>query len=73
MNAKIENNLIAVHPSQNENGKWLTIDIPNGWDDVKKISKKVLVFDGENYTFTGWNSDTLRCYFRQTANVAKVK
>ena len=42
---------------------FLTIDVPNGWDDVKKISKKVLLFDGRRFTFSGWNSDTMKCYF----------
>lgn len=43
--------------------EYLTIDVPNGWDDVKKICKKVLSYDGRKFTFTGWNSDTLQCYF----------
>lgn len=65
MNAQIALNEIEVTPSvrPDVNRKFLTIDVPNGWDDVKKISKKVLVYGGERYTFTGWNSDTLKCYF----------
>ena len=43
--------------------EFLSVDVPNGWDDVKKISKKVLTYDGRKFTFTGWNSDTLKCYF----------
>jgi hypothetical protein len=73
MNATITNNQIAVRPSENESGKWLTIDVPNGWDDVKRISKKVLEFNGENYTFMCWNSDTMLCHFKQTNLVAKIK
>lgn len=70
--ATIAKNEIAVLPSENENGKWLTVEVPNGWDDVKKLTKKVLIFNNERYTFTGWNSDTLRCYFRLTNFVAKI-
>jgi hypothetical protein len=43
--------------------EFITVDVPNGWDDVKKISKKVLSYDGRKFTFTGWNSDTLKCHF----------
>lgn len=43
--------------------EYLTIDVPEGWDDVSKICKKVLSYDGRKFTYTGWNSDTLKCYF----------
>jgi hypothetical protein len=43
--------------------EYLTLDVPNGWDDVKKLCKKVLTFDGRQFTFTGWNSDTNKCFF----------
>jgi len=46
--------------------EYLTIDVPNGWDDVKKLSKKVLSYDGRKFTFTAWNSDTLKCYFARS-------
>lgn len=47
-------------------GHYLTIDIPNGYDDVKKLSGKVLRHDGRAYTFTGWNSDRNEMFFRST-------
>jgi hypothetical protein len=46
--------------------EFLTVDVPNGWDDVKKISKKVLSYDGRKFTFTGWNSDRNQCYFARS-------
>jgi hypothetical protein len=42
---------------------YLTIDCPAGWDDVKKICKKVLIYEGRRFTFTGWNSDRNECFF----------
>jgi hypothetical protein len=58
--------------------EFLTIDCPNDWDDVKKISKKALLFDGRRFTFSGWNSDRHECYFsaplggsRATAKIVK--
>lgn len=65
MKASILPNDISVVYSYRPDVKreYLTIDVPNGWDDVKKISKKVLSYDSRKFTYTGWNSDTLQCYF----------
>ena len=43
--------------------EFLAIDCPRGWDDVKKLTKKVLSYEGRKFTFTGWNSDSNECYF----------
>jgi hypothetical protein len=43
--------------------EYLMLDVPEGWDDVKKICKKVLEFNGKKFTFTGWNSDRNECFF----------
>lgn len=42
---------------------YLTFDVPNGWDDVKRICKKVLLYSGRRFTFRGWNSDRNECFF----------
>jgi hypothetical protein len=67
MTATINTNEIPVKHSvcADVNLEFLTIDVPNGWDDVKKISKKVLTFEGRKFTFCGWNSDSLECYFNK--------
>ncbi len=72
-NASIANNLIEVTPSNDDGEKRLTVSISNGWDDCKKICKKILQFEGNNYAFIGWNSDTNKVFFKQTDNVAKIK
>ena len=43
--------------------EFLTIDVPNGWDDVKKVTQKILVFDGRKFAYTGWNSDRNEAFF----------
>lgn len=65
MNAKFSTNEIPVrHSVRPDVGReFLEIDIPNGWDDVQKISKKILIFNGQKFKFCGWNSDSLKCYF----------
>lgn len=78
MKAAVRHDLIAVTPSYRPsigpNGShFLTVEVPNGWDDVKKISKKILEFEGRFYTFTGWNSDSMKCYFRESTQFAKLK
>lgn len=74
MNATISKNEVAVVYShrQDVGREYLTIDVPNGWDDVAKLTKKVLRYDGKPFVFTGWNSDTLKCYFVRSDEVATV-
>ena len=77
MTATISKDEIKVeHSIRPDVGReFLSIDI-EGWDDVKKLTKKVLLFEGKKFTFTGWNSDDNKCYFAkpigQDVVVAKV-
>jgi hypothetical protein len=72
--ATIAKNEIAVEYREraSDGTKWLIINVPNGWDDVKKISRKVLVYNGLRFTFASWNSDNLVCNFKHNANIAKI-
>jgi hypothetical protein len=72
--ATIEKNLIAVQHTvrADDNTEWLRLDVPNGWDDVKKLCKKVLRYNGHTYTFRSWNSDTLTAAFSRSTLVAEV-
>ena len=65
MNAEIATNEIPVrYISRPDVGRdYLHIDCPAGWDDVKKICKKVLIYEGRRFTFTGWNSDRNEAFF----------
>ena len=67
MKATITPNEIAViHATRPDVGlEFLRISIPNGWDDVKKIHKKVLMYDGKRFTFCSWDSDKLHCHFNR--------
>ena len=72
--ATISKNEIAVVYSNRTdvNREYLTIDVPNGWDDVSKLTKKVLTYDGKKFVFTGWNSDDLKCYFVRSNEIATI-
>jgi hypothetical protein len=42
--------------------------VPNGWDDVKLLTNKVLTHNSKDFTFSGWNSDRNECYFVRLVN-----
>ncbi len=42
--------------------EFLRFDI-TGWDEVKKLTKKVLTFEGRKFVFSGWNSEGNYCCF----------
>ena len=67
-NAQILSNEIPVrHSVRPDVGReFLTIDCPEGWDDVKKVCHKVLAYDGRKFTFTGWNSDRNEAFFARS-------
>ena len=68
--ASIDANKIPVVHSVHVdvNREFLQIDVPNGWNDVKKISARVLTYDGRDFTFSGWNSDRNVAYFYRMLN-----
>lgn len=68
MNATIVPNEIKVRHSirPDINREFLTIDCPEGWDDVRKLTRKTLSFDGRKFTYTGWNSDRNECFFSRS-------
>lgn len=35
----------------------------SGWDEVKKLVKKVLLYDGRKFVFSCWNSDRMEIIF----------
>lgn len=77
--ATISKNELAVDYSERPDvGRdFLSIDIPNGWDDVKKLTKKVLIYNDRKFVFCSWNSDNMKCNFVAphggSAETAKVQ
>ena len=69
--ATINHDLIPI-ACVDRNLGMLTVSVPSGWDDVKQISKHVLIYAGHLYTFTGWNSDRNEAYFKWTRQVARI-
>ena len=66
--ASIATNKIAVTHTAFENREFLTFSVPNGWDDVKKLTNKVMTYNNKDFTFSGWNSDRNECFFVRLVN-----
>jgi hypothetical protein len=43
--------------------EFLTIDCPNGWADVTKLTWKVLEYEGRRFTLSSWDIDRNECHF----------
>lgn len=39
-----------------------------GWEEVAPLTKKVLLYEGKKFTFSGWNSERNECYFFKPLN-----
>jgi len=64
MTATISPNEFQVEHATREdvNREFLKFPI-SGWDEVKKLTKKVLIFEGRKFVFSCWNSDENYCIF----------
>jgi len=63
----IPNEIAVVYSLRKDIGReFIMVEVPNGWDDVAKLCRKVLSYDGRKFTFTGWNSDRNECYFARS-------
>lgn len=60
----LENKIPVIHSVRPDvNREFLQISVPNGWDDVQKLTNKVLSYDNRDFIFSGWNSDRNEAYF----------
>lgn len=72
MIAEIASNKISVTHTNWGNREFLTFNVLNGWDDVQKLTNKVLTYEGRDFTFSGWNSDQNKCYFVHVKDAPSV-
>lgn len=64
--ASILANAIPARLSHFEGRDRLTIGLSEGveaYAEVSKLAKKVLICNGKNFVFIGWNSDRNECFF----------
>ena len=63
--ARITTNKVTVtKPISIEGDLYIEVNVPNGWDDVKKLVNKVIEVNNIDFGYTGWNSDKCIAYFR---------
>ena len=73
MKAELAKGLVSVKLMHDADGnEWLIVDIPNGWDDVKRLQNKMLRYKGGLYAFRCWDSDANLCYFCATDKYAEI-
>jgi len=67
--ATIVQNEIAVRHSVRPDiqREFLSFSIKD-WKEVSVLTKKVLLYEGKRFTFSGWNSDTNECFFVKPLN-----
>ena len=58
------NKVTVTKPISIEGDLYIEIQVPNGWDDVKKLVNKVVEVNDLDFSYTGWNSDTNIAYFK---------
>ena len=76
--ATIADGRLAVTYSKTEDREFLSFRI-DGWEDASQWVRKVLVYDGREFIWSCWNSDTNTCHFVRlnwwgmTAPIATVR
>jgi hypothetical protein len=58
------NKVTVTKPISIEGDLYIEIQVPHGWDDVKKLVNKVIEVNQLDFSYTGWNSDICIAYFR---------
>ncbi len=59
----VPNEFTVIHTVSTEVGReFIKFDI-SGWDEVKKLTKKILIYGGQKYAYSCWNSDHNYCVF----------
>lgn len=66
--ATLTNDIAVRHSVRPDVGREFLEFSVEGWDEVKKLTKKVLKFEGRDFVFSGWNSDSNLCYFFKPLN-----
>jgi hypothetical protein len=58
------NKVTVTKPISIDGQLYIEVQVPDGWDSVKKIMDKVIEVNSLDFSYTGWNSDKCIAYFR---------
>ncbi len=58
------NKVTVTKPISIEGDLYIEVQVPHGWDDVKKLVNKVIEVNQLDFSYTGRNSDKNIAYFK---------
>ena len=58
------NKVTVTKPISIDGQLYIEVQVPDGWNSVKKIMDKVIEVNSLDFSYTGWNSDKCIAYFR---------
>lgn len=58
------NKITVTKPISIEGQLYIEVEVPDGWNDVKKLVNKVIEVNDIDFCYTGWNSDRNVAYFK---------
>ena len=58
------NKVTVTKPISIDGQLYIEVQVPDGWDSVKKIMDNVIEVNSLDFSYTGWNSDKCIAYFR---------
>ncbi len=68
------NKVTVTKPVSIEGDLYIEVDVPNGWDDVKKLVNKVIEVNSLDFNYTGWNSDrNIACFKHKHRTIGIIK
>jgi len=67
------NKVTVTKPISIEGDLYIEVQVPHGWDDVKKLVNKVIEVNQLDFSYTGWNSDKNIAYFKHNHKITSRK
>jgi len=68
------NKVTVTKPISIEGDLYIEVQVPHGWDDVKKLVNKVIEVNGLDFCYTGWNSDrNIACFKNNNRTIGIIK
>ena len=68
------NKVTVTKPISIEGDLYIEVNVPNGWDDVKKLVNKVIEVNSLDFSYTGWSSDrNIACFKHNHRTIGIIK
>jgi hypothetical protein len=68
------NKITVTKPISIDGQLYIEVQVPDGWDSVKKIMDKVIEVNSLDFSYTGWNSDkNIACFKHNNRTIGIIK